>query len=174
MGAQDQGKLNIDDYIVRFADLASQESPYHPLDMQLPRYDRKRYSVIGRPSEQAGAVANGRQVKEFSVVYLKCEPGKGIGAHGHATSEVFIVMSGRWKLTGGAAGEHEVELGPWDVISVPPDLMHGAVNVSDEDGWLMAINAGQAGAKITWAPALLAELRALGGKAAESEAPGLR
>jgi quercetin dioxygenase-like cupin family protein len=174
MGAQDQGKLNIDDCIVRFADLASQESPYHPLDMQLPRYDRKRYSVIGRPSEQAGAVANGRQVKEFSVVYIKCEPGKGIGAHGHATSEVFIVMSGRWKLTGCAAGEHEVELGPWDVISVPPDLMHGAVNVSDEDGWLMAINAGQAGAKITWAPELLAELRALGGKAAETEAPGLR
>ena len=25
-------------------------------------------------------------------------------------------------------------------------LMHGAINVSDEDGWLMAINAGQAGA----------------------------
>lgn len=174
MSAQEHGKLNLEDCVVRFGELAAHESPYHPLDMQLPRYDRKRYSVIGRPSEQAGAVASGRQVKEFSVVYIRCEPGKGIGAHGHATSEVFIVMSGRWKITGGAAGEHEVELGPWDVISVPPDLMHGAVNVSDEDGWLMAINAGQAGAKITWAPELLAELRAQGGKAAESEAPGLR
>jgi mannose-6-phosphate isomerase-like protein (cupin superfamily) len=174
MSAQDKGKLNIGDCIVRFAELGAHESPYHPIDMQLARYDRKRYSVIGRPSEQAGAVAQGRQVKEFSVVYIKCEPGKGIGAHGHATSEVFIVMSGRWKIVGGAAGEHEVELGPWDVISVPPDLMHGAVNVSDEDGWLMAINAGQAGAKIAWAPELLAEIRAQGKHAAESETPGLR
>lgn len=174
MAGPDSGKLNIEDCIVRFAELGAQESPYRPLDMQLARYDRRRYSVIGRPSEQAGAVAKGRQVKEFSVVYIKCEPGKGIGAHGHATSEVFIVMSGRWRITGGDEGEHQAELGPWDVISVPPDLMHGAVNVSDEDGWLMAINAGQAGAPIRWAPAVLAEIRAEGKEAAESEAPGLR
>lgn len=165
-------KFSLEDCVARFGGL--EESPYHPLDMQLPRYDRKRYSVIGRPTEQAGAAAPGRQVKEFSVVYIKCEPGKGIGAHGHATSEVFVVMSGRWKITGGAEGEHAVELGPWDVISVPPDLMHGAVNVSDEDGWLMAINAGQAGARITWDQGLLEEIKAQGGKAAASEAPGLR
>lgn len=174
MAAPDLDTLEIDACVVRFSELDGRESPFHPFDMQLARFDRKRYSVIGRPAEQKGEARAVNRVEGFSVVYIRCEAGKGIGAHGHATAEVFIPLSGRWKVTFGAEGEREVELGPWDVISVPPDVMHGAVNVSDEDGWLMAINAGQAGAPIRWAPKLVEEIRALGKEAAESETPGLR
>lgn len=161
----------LDEHVVRFADLAQHESPYHPFDMQLPRYERKRYSVVGRPAEQAGAPKGVHEVKDFSVVYIACEPGKGIGAHAHATPEVFIPLSGNWRLT---LGEEELMLGPWDVLSVPPDVMHGAENVSEQQAWLLVINAGHAGAKIHWAPELLAEIKAQGLRAEASEEPGRR
>lgn len=164
-------RLDLEDHVVRFGDLSRHESPYHPFDMQLPQYARKRYSVVGRPAEQAGAPKAVHQVKDFSVVYISCKPGKGIGAHAHATPEVFIPLSGRWRLT---LGEAETTLEPWDVLSVPPDVMHGAVNVSDEEAWLLVINAGHAGAKIHWAPELLAEIRARGLRAEASEDPGRR
>jgi len=174
MSGSDAEAIDLEDCVVRFRDLGAHESPFHPFDMQLDRFDRKRFSVIGRPAEQAGATKSTHQVKEFSVVYLSCEPGKGIGAHGHATPEVFIVLSGRWKLTLGADEERSTILEPFDVISVPPDAMHGAVNVSDGTAWLMAINAGHAGAKIRWAPKLVEEIRAMGKQASESEIPGHR
>jgi quercetin dioxygenase-like cupin family protein len=174
MAEPDVRTIDLEDCVVRFRDLAQHESPFHPFDMRLDRFDRRRYSVVGRPAEQKSATKSTHQVKEFSVVYISCEPGKGIGAHGHATAEVFIVLSGRWKVTLGAEAEREIELEPFDVISVPPDAMHGAVNVSDETAWLMAINAGHAGAPIRWAPKLVEEIRAMGKPVSESETPGRR
>jgi len=156
--------------VIRFGELDGRRSTYRPADMQLSRYERERYSVVGRPAE--GTVAGKRlgEATGFSVVYLKCEPGKGVGLHAHATPEVFIPMSGRWAVT--LEGGERLELGPWDVISVPPDLMHGLVNLADEPAFVMAINPGHGGAPIRFAPALLAELREHGAVAAAEEVPG--
>ena len=58
-----------------------------------------------------------------------------------------------------------------DIITVPAGEMHGAVNVSDDDGWLMTINAGNQGAEIHWAPDLVDEVRRAGIAAEASETP---
>ena len=90
--------------------------------------------------------------------------------HAHATPEVFFPMSARWKVL--LEGGRTLELGPWDVISVPPDELHGLENISAEPAMVMAINPGEGGAPIRLAPELVAEIRAAGGDADELEVPG--
>jgi len=161
---------DIERSVIRFRDLAKRRSTYRPADMVLPRYQRERYSVVGRPAEGTASDKRTSEATGFSVVYLKVEPGKGVGLHAHATPEVFIAMSGRWSVL--LAGGRRLTLEPWDVISIPPDLMHGLENIGDETAFIMAINPGHAGAPIRFAPELLAEIRRAGGAAAEIEQPG--
>jgi len=145
---------------------------HRPMDMLLPRFERKRYSVVGRPNEQSGARTPLDEVDAFNITYLMCEPGKGLATHAHATPEVFVVMAGTWSVTVGENAGQEVILEPRDIISVPPNTMHGAVNIGEEDGWLMTINAGQGGAKLYWAANLIEEIRSTGVQVAETEIPG--
>lgn len=148
MTHKNETAANIERHLLRFDELDGHESPWQPIDTMIPRFERKRYSVIGRPAEGTGQGKSVDDIEAFNVTYLKCEPGKGIGGHAHATPEVFIPMSGRWSVTLGPEGEQETVMEPWDIISVPPGEMHGATNISDEVGWIMTINAGQGGAKI--------------------------
>ncbi len=37
--------------IIRFGDIGARKSAYRPRDMLLERFERERYSVIGRPAE---------------------------------------------------------------------------------------------------------------------------
>jgi len=156
-------KFNPENLVIRFNDLESMESPFEPADMALERFQRHRYSVVGRPAEKTSTGKGPGEVKDFSVVYLSCEPGKGVGTHAHSNAEVFIPMTGRWRVNISGETDQEGELGPWDVISIPPDVMHGIVNISDEEGWLLAINAGGGTAKSYWHPKLIEEIRAAGG-----------
>ncbi len=153
--------------VVRFRDLAKRKSPFRPKDMLLERFDRERYAVIGRPAE-GSTTGSSAEVKAFSVVYLRCEAGKGLAAHAHASSEVFIVMSGRWELD--VQGTKTV-LEPFDVVSVTPDAMHSARNISNGPAFMMTINEGQRGAPIRFDPAILAELRAAGHQVPDLEYP---
>jgi quercetin dioxygenase-like cupin family protein len=164
---------DIERHVLRFADLPGHESPWQPADMAVAKYDRKRYGVVGRPNESAKPGAGLDDVKAFNITYLRCEPGTGLGTHGHATPEVFIVMAGTWRITMGPNGEQATILKPFDIVSVPPDAMHGATNVGDEVGWIMTVNAGHGGAKIVWGPDVLAELAAAGKATVAAEQPGV-
>ncbi len=154
--------------IIRFGDLDARKSAFRPRDMLLPRFERDRFSVLGRPAEGSTKGTALGEVKAFSIVYLRCEPGKGIGSHAHASAEVFIPMSGRWEID--VEGTRTV-LNPWDVISVASDVFHQAVNISDEPAYIMAINEGQSGSPIRLDPRLLAELAAAGHQVADPEYP---
>jgi quercetin dioxygenase-like cupin family protein len=159
---------SLEDLIVRFDDLGSRRSSFRPRDMLLPRFERERYSVVGRPAEGTSADKRTGQVDAFSVVYVRCEPGKGIAPHAHDSSEVFIVLTGQWEVS---CGDASTRLGPFDVISAPPDAMHGVVNVGDGPGILMAINEGKSGVPIRLAPEILAELAASGHEVTDPEYP---
>lgn len=154
--------------IIRYADIGARKSAYRPRDMLLERFERERYSVIGRPAEGTTAGTALGSVKAFSVVYLKCEPGKGLGSHAHASAEVFIVMSGQWEID--VEGTTTV-LNPFDVISVPPNVFHGARNIGAEPALMMAINEGQSGTPISLDPGLLAEIAAAGHTVSDPEYP---
>lgn len=164
--------LDIEAHVLRFSDIDRRESPYRPIDMMLERFERKRYAVLGRPAEQKGEITPLDQVEAFNITYLKVEPGKGLATHGHETPEAFIVMAGRWKITLGLHTEQETILEPFDIISVPPNQMHGAEVVGEETGWMMTINAGHGGAKLFWPPDLVEEIRATGADVSDVEVPG--
>ncbi len=158
----------LEDCIVRFKDLPERRSTFQPLDMKVAKYDRERYSVVGRGAEGSSKGKKTAEVKDFSIVYLKLDPGKAVGTHAHDTPEVFIPLTGRWEV--GIGGVTTI-LEPFDVISVPPNAMHSLVNVGSEPAFLMAVNAGGSGAPIQWARQVLDEVRATGHMAAELEKP---
>jgi quercetin dioxygenase-like cupin family protein len=114
----------LEDCIVRFKDLPNRRSTFQPLDTTVPKYERERYAVVGRGAEGTTNGKKTAEVKDFSIVYVKLEPGKAIGDHAHATSEVFLPLTGRWEV--GINGETTI-LEPFDIISVPPNVMHSLV-----------------------------------------------
>lgn len=158
----------IENLIIRYKDLDTRQSSFRPRDMLIPRFDRERFSVIGRPGEGTASDKAAGAVSAFSVVYVRCGPGKGIARHAHDSSEVFIILSGSWELS---CGEMTTRIEPFDVVSVPPQAMHGLVNVSNETGVAMAINEGKTGVPIQLAPEVLAELRSMGHVLSDVEHP---
>jgi uncharacterized RmlC-like cupin family protein len=68
---------------------------------------------------------------------------------------VFIAMSGRWAVYWGDDGEQEIELDPWDVVSVPVGVMRGFRNIGDSHAFLMAIIGGTDSGKVGWAKSVL-------------------
>ena len=68
---------DIERHVIRFAELESRRSTYEPADMKLDRFRRERYSVVGRPAE-GSTDGKGMGGTGFSVVYLRCEPGRGV------------------------------------------------------------------------------------------------
>ena len=69
------------------------------------------YNVIGTGvAENPDAKPEIDYAQDFNLTYLKATPGKGPSLHSHDHVEVFIPMTGRWSVTWGEAGEHEVIL----------------------------------------------------------------
>jgi mannose-6-phosphate isomerase-like protein (cupin superfamily) len=156
-------------YVVRFKEL--QPSPGAPPDARLPRFNRERFMVLGRKSERrtgdTGPVVN----TGINLAYLKCEPGKGFCSHKHPDWEIFIVLSGHWKVTvegDSVEGNTEVTVGPLDVVAVPGDVYHDATNVGDSPGHMMSINMGTDTARYAIHPSIIEELRRLGGQPVSS------
>lgn len=73
--------------------------------------------------------------QDMTIGRCLIRPGHENPLHSHPNcSEILVVMQGivKHRIEDGK----EVELNPGDVIMVPPDLPHNAVNVSDEDALL--------------------------------------
>jgi uncharacterized RmlC-like cupin family protein len=67
-------------------------------------------------------------------------PGDGAALHIHEqTVENFFCVSGRFHILWGDEGENHIELGPMDFCSVPPGVVRGFRNISQETGRLLAV-----------------------------------
>ena len=67
-------------------------------------------------------------------------PGDGAALHIHEqTIENFFCVSGRFEIYWGDQGENSLELGPFDFCSIPPGVVRGFKNISNETGRLLAI-----------------------------------
>lgn len=115
------------------------------VDTVLPGHEREILSVIG-----AAVVENAANrpaipaMGAFNLAYVRSKAGARGALHSHPTVEVFIPMSGRWAVIWGSGADfgnaqNEIELGPGDVISVPPGVMRCFKNVCDHEAVLMAI-----------------------------------
>ena len=159
-------------YVIRYKDLPNRISPVRLLDMALPRFERKRYPVTGRSAERNWPDKRVGEVESFNINFVSCAAGRGIGAHAHDMDEAFVILTGRWSVSFGEAGDRKMELEPFDMIVAPPNVMHGVTNVSDSEALLIAVQGAHGGAAIRWSPRVVEKVRALGLDADAVELPG--
>ena len=134
------------------------------LDAVIPGQEREIYQVIGKgvseDREQKIPIADNAG---FNVAIVRCQPGKGTLHHDHKTNEVFMALTGKWKIFWGDDEDtHFVILEPFDVASIPPNLMRGFRNIGDEEALLLGTIAGTDPGGVHWRDDVLAEASRLG------------
>jgi mannose-6-phosphate isomerase-like protein (cupin superfamily) len=144
-----------------FKDLQSSSRPL--VDAVLPQYQREIYQIIGSgvtedPAMQVPITA----VEGFHLSIIKAGPGKGTGLHNHRTVEVFMPLTGTWAVIWGDAGENELRIDQYDVVSVPVGVMRGFRNDSAQEALLLAIVGGTDPGRVDWAKDVRDQVRARG------------
>jgi mannose-6-phosphate isomerase-like protein (cupin superfamily) len=133
------------------------------IDAVLPQYQREIFSIIGGGvTEDAAVQPPITAVEGFHLSIIRAAPGKGTGLHNHQTVEVFMPLTGTWSVQWGDAGEHELTLGQYDVISVPVGVLRGFRNDGAAEALLLAIVGGTDPGRVAWAENVMAAVRGQG------------
>ncbi|MBQ6640827.1 MAG: cupin domain-containing protein [Saccharopolyspora sp.] len=85
-----------------------------------------------------------------NIAWLRAEPGAGMLGHRIEQTQVLMVKEGRWEVT---LNDHEpvaVQLGEWDMLSVPPGAWRSIRNTGDDTGKLVVINSGDGRVRLDW------------------------
>jgi quercetin dioxygenase-like cupin family protein len=141
-------------YVVRFDALEPAKTA--PPDVILERFQRERFMVLGRKSERRPEEMGCDLDTGINLAYVRCEPGKGFCAHAHSGWEIFVPMNGTWRVQ--IEGRDDIEIGAWDAVIVPGDLLHAATNISQERAVLLGINPGNDTASFTLSPEVAREI----------------
>lgn len=95
-------------------------------------------AIFGRLSDQANLVdAPGCDMRRFSGSHVQLQiaslpAGEVIPTHSHENEQIVIVIEGRVRLDVGPPGETVAhELGPDDMLLLPPNLPHGGRALTD-------------------------------------------
>ena len=73
----------------------------------------------------------------ISVFVVRTPPGGSVDLHVHPYSETFILLGGRGRWS---AGDRVEELGPDQMLVVPPNTPHGFRNVGDTPLLLVSVH----------------------------------
>ncbi len=162
MGKQDISVEKMEnERVARFADM--KPNPMMFVDTRLPEHERDLFSVIGPGvSEDPATEPSITGGHGFNLGYVGAKPGCGASLHDHLTVEVFVPVTGLWTIYWGDDGENEVQIGPMDCISIPPGVMRGFRNDSDEYAHMFAVIGGDDNGKVIWAQSVLDRARETG------------
>ncbi len=147
--------------VARFADLEPSSTLF--IDTVIPGYARTIWSIVGQSVGENREAQVAIPPDGFHVAVIEAEPGNGSALHTHTTVEVFMALTGRWQLFYGDDGEQEVILEQLDVCSVPPGVWRGFRNAGESSGRLLVLVGGTDAGRLTWAPDVIEQARALGG-----------
>ncbi|HEY8598172.1 MAG TPA: hypothetical protein VIL85_07055 [Thermomicrobiales bacterium] len=136
--------------IVRFDEVRRRGIPLMFIDSILPGHQRMNYALIGdTASENPEFDPIVTAPHGFQIGMVKARPGNGPAYHTHRYVESFLILSGRWRFYWGAdpdpaLAEGEAIVGPWDYVTLPPDLYRGFEVARDEteEAWLFAVLEG--------------------------------
>lgn len=161
--------------IVRFEDVKKRGIPLMFIDSILPGHQRMNYSLVGdTASENPEFDPILTQPHGFQIGMVKAPPGSGPACHTHDYIEAFMPLTGQWRFRWGNSPdevEGEAIIGPWDFISLPPDLWRSFENISDSDAWIFAVlepHSVFASKDPYWSPRVLEEARKYGFEADEN------
>ncbi len=172
-------------YIARFDDLVANKArtgdriPPEAREMLTARATKTVIAHTAAGNTPWGAGGEGGPIpgpKNFAVVIAECEAGNGPGLHSHAKStETFTCIKGRFRIEWGDEGQHAIELGLFDTVSVPPGVMRRFENISDDTGLLYVIlQGGERGlGDVEFAPSVGADLKERFGDAVVRELEGV-
>ena len=170
--------------LARFSDLKPYKDTLHdahgipPEAMQMMSSD-KVYPIMS-PEGWTGRskIAPVKGAPGLTVTLAECPPGDHAGLHKHTDSiENFFCIEGRFEIVWGRNGEHRIELGPLDFISIPKGVYRDFRNIGDVMGRLLVaiqtapgdtqdrvVHAPQVGAEIArrFGDQTLAAMSALG------------
>ena len=136
-------------------------SPNAFIDAAVPGHERVLYGALGTGTADEQIFKAVKAAENFHIDFIKAEPGQGAALHSHDSEEVFIVMTGRWKVTWGTHGDNSLELDRFDGVSVPSGVMRSFENLGDQDNILMAIIGGKNPGACVWSEAILEKLRSV-------------
>lgn len=92
---------------------------------------------------EAPPVIGGDGGEVFTVNIATCPPGNGSPLHAHHyTHETFFCLNGRFQVSWGDHGEHELFLEPHDMVAVPPGVTRNFTNVSNSEASLLVLIQG--------------------------------
>ncbi|HEY9280832.1 MAG TPA: cupin domain-containing protein [Eoetvoesiella sp.] len=96
-----------------------------------PDADKNVHSPVGSAASAAAAIP----INEgFNLGFARAKPGCGAFAHVHDTNETFMPLTGQWRFFFNEGEEQgHVDLGPYDVISMPPGVARGFTNITQGD-----------------------------------------
>ena len=141
--------------IVRYADLIPCRTAF--LDTRTPgSTEKENFTIIGAGvSESPDQHVHIAEKHGFNIGAARQPFGCVNSQHSHDTAEVFIIHSGRWRLTFGPNREDgALEIGPGDVASVPIHMYRGFEKVDEGVGFLWTILGEDDPGKVVWAPAV--------------------
>lgn len=133
------------------------------IDVHLPRSSGKTsFSFIGAGVTQNDqAQTNLVEPHGFCVGGAGLKPGMINNFHLHYTAEVFVCVTGTWKMMIGLDNQQEVVIKPGDFFSVPTWVFRGFENIGADDGFMFALLGGDEPGGILWAPDVLDRARRL-------------
>ena len=134
-------------------------SPNAFIDSRVPGHNRVLLGALGTGTADEEITKAVKAAENFHVDFIKAEPGQGAALHSHDSEEVFIVMTGRWKVTWGTNGENQLELCQYDGVSVPSGVMRSFENLGDQENILMAIVGGKTPGYCVWSESILEMLQ---------------
>jgi quercetin dioxygenase-like cupin family protein len=140
--------------IARYDELREDSNAY--LDNTLPGHIRKAMMLIGSATGNDPTLRSPLPPEEFTMGLQKATTGNGPGLHSHETVEIFMALSGTWRLYWiDDEGECEVEFRTWDVASIPAGVWRGLTVTSEGEGLLLAVRGGERGGGVAWHPSVI-------------------
>ncbi len=98
----------------------------------------------------------------LALAWLRAAAGQGVGLHRMAESEVLIVKTGTVRVTLNRADPVSVDLGPYDILSVPKDAWRAFTNVGEDIAQIVVITEGDGRVYVDWDESLVEAARDTG------------
>jgi mannose-6-phosphate isomerase-like protein (cupin superfamily) len=139
--------------VVRYRDLIPCTNAF--IDTRTPGSDAKEnFTIIGPGvSENPDQHVHITEPHGFNIGGARQPPGCVNSQHSHATAEVFVVHTGRWRFMFGEHGEDaRVEAEAGDIVSFPLHTFRGFENIGEEPGFLWSVLGGDDPGRVLWAP----------------------
>jgi hypothetical protein len=135
------------------------------IDYAIPECSPKyNYALVGPGvSQNDKQPVSLREPHGFQVGGVSIPHGRVNPPHLHFSCEVFICAKGQWRIQWGFnPNALELEIGPWDIVSVPTWIYRGFTNIGVDDGFLFTALGRDHTGGILWGPSTLAAAAAQG------------